>query len=132
MNPKRDSTLKDLKRAVASLKRELAKRTAERDRAQRSLEESDAHLRDRDEHFRLITQAVAEGIYDWDIESNVLTPSARLIEIFGFRGRELTAGDWNELVHREDFERYRSVLRDCFKGITERLDCRISNSSQRR
>ena len=33
MNPKRDSTLEDLKRMVADLRRELAERTTERDEA---------------------------------------------------------------------------------------------------
>ena len=46
-----------------------------------------------------------------------------MIEIFGFEGRELRAGDWNELVHPDDFPLYRAALRDCFRGITPRLDC---------
>jgi PAS domain S-box-containing protein len=41
----------------------------------------------------------------------------------GFHDRDLTAGDWNELVHPEDFPRYRAALRDCFRGLTPRLDC---------
>ena len=71
----------------------------------------------------LVSDAVAEGIYEWNIETNALWVSQRLIEIFGFEGRELKAADWNELVHPEDFSRYRSALRDCFKGIARRLDC---------
>ena len=82
-----------------------------------------AELRIKDERYGLVTQAVAEGIYEWEIETNALWVSARLIEIFGFQGRDLTAGDWNELVHPEDFPRYRAALRDCFRGIAPRLDC---------
>ena len=82
-----------------------------------------AELRLKDERYGLVIQAVAEGIYEWDIERNSFWPSARLIEIFGFHGRDLTAGDWNELVHPEDFPRYRAALRDCFRGKTARLDC---------
>ncbi len=82
-----------------------------------------AELRAKDERYGLVTQAVAEGIYEWEIDSNALWVSARLIEIFGFHGRDLTAGDWNELVHPEDFARYRAALRDCFRGVTARLDC---------
>jgi PAS domain S-box-containing protein len=80
-------------------------------------------LRESEERHGLVNQAVAEGIYEWDIERNLLWVSSRLIDIFGFHGRELGAGDWNELVHAEDFPRYRTALRDCFKGTTARLDC---------
>jgi PAS domain S-box-containing protein len=80
-------------------------------------------LRESEERYGLVTKAVAEGIYEWDIEHNSLWVSSRLIEIFGFQGRNLSAADWNDLVHPEDFPKYRAALRDCFKGITARLDC---------
>src|ERR1700758_1418574 len=80
-------------------------------------------LRESEERYGLVSKAVAEGIYEWDVEHNSLWVSSRLIEIFGFQGSNLTAADWNDLVHPEDFPRYRTALRDCFKGITARLDC---------
>ncbi len=76
-----------------------------------------------EERYALVCQAVAEGIYDWDIDTNALSVSARLIEIFGFAGKSLGADDWNRLVHTEDFPRYQAALRDCFRGMTARLDC---------
>jgi two-component system NtrC family sensor kinase len=76
-----------------------------------------------EERYRLVCEAVAEGIYEWDIERNALSPSARLIEIFGFEGRSLGADDWNGIVHPHDFPIYRAALRDCFRGVTARLDC---------
>src|SRR5436190_17101086 len=76
-----------------------------------------------EERYALVCQAVAEGIYEWDIERNALSPSARLIEIFGFEGNGLSAADWNGIVHPEDFPIYRAALRDCFRGVTARLDC---------
>src|SRR5207302_4368985 len=88
----------------------------------RKLNSSEAKLRASEERHSLITQAFAEGVYEWDVERNSLWPSARVIEIFGFEGRELRAGDWNELVHPDDFPLYRAALRDCFRGITPRLD----------
>jgi two-component system NtrC family sensor kinase len=82
-----------------------------------------AELAHSDERHALVSAAVAEGIYEWDIEKNSLWVSERLVEIFGFEGRKLTAGDWNELVHPDDFAPYRTALRDLFKGLTPRLDC---------
>ena len=78
------------------------------------------------ERYALVCQAVAEGIYEWDIERNLLSPSARLIEIFGFEGRSLGAADWNRIVHPEDFPIYRAALRDCLDRKSTRL-----NSSHR-
>src|SRR5262249_32646061 len=87
------------------------------------LNSSAVKLRASEERHSLITQAVAEGVYEWDVEHNSLWPSARLIEIFRFEGRELRADDWNAFVHPDDFPLYRAALRDCFRGITARLDC---------
>ncbi len=75
------------------------------------------------ERYALVCEAVAEGIYEWDIERNALFPSGRLVEIFGFEGRSLGADDWNEIVHPADFPIYRAAIRDCFRGVTARLDC---------
>jgi PAS domain-containing protein len=36
-----------------------------------------------EERYQLVCQAVAEGIYEWNVETNALSVSARLIEIFG-------------------------------------------------
>jgi two-component system, NtrC family, sensor kinase len=99
----------DLKQKIAELERELAQ-AMERQAAS-------------EERHALVTQAVAEGIYEWDVERNSLWVSSRLIDIFGFYGRELRASDWNGLVHPEDFPGYRTALRECFKGLTPRLDC---------
>ena len=84
---------------------------------------SNLAFRENEERYALVTQAVAEGIYEWDIKSNSLWVSPRLIEIFGLAEHSLTAADWNSLVHPEDFPLYRAALRMCFKGTTPRLDC---------
>jgi PAS domain S-box-containing protein len=80
-------------------------------------------LRESEERYGLVSKAVAEGIYEWNIQSNSLWVSPRLIEIFGLAEHSLTAADWNSLVHPDDFPLYRAALRACFKGLTPRLDC---------
>ena len=90
---------------------------------QRQLDERTAELQEKNERYALVSQAVAEGIYDWDIAANALWVSPRLIEIFGLTGESLSAADWNARVHPDDFEHYRTALRDCFKAVTARLHC---------
>ena len=55
---------------------------------QRQLDERTAELQEKDERYALVSQAVAEGIYDWDIAANALWVSPRLIEIFGLERGE--------------------------------------------
>jgi PAS domain S-box-containing protein len=80
-------------------------------------------LRENEERYGLVSEAVAEGIYDWNIERNTLFVSPRLMEIFGFQGTGLTSQDWYALVHNADRERYRDELRDCFRGNSPRVHC---------
>ena len=98
---------------------ELHKRLGEALRREAATAEA---LRANEERHALVTQAVAEGIYDWDIDTNALWVSPRLIQIFGLTGGSLSAADWNERIHPDDFEHYRTELRGCFRGLTARLD----------
>jgi PAS domain S-box-containing protein len=86
----------------------------------RSLERS---LRENEERYALVSEAVAEGIYDWNIKLNTLFVSPRLMEIFGFEGSGLTSEDWNHRLHPDDTKNYRTALRDCFKQKTLKLEC---------
>jgi PAS domain S-box-containing protein len=86
----------------------------------RRLEQS---LRASEERYALVAQAVAEGIYDWNIETNALYVSPRLIEIFSFEGTGITSEAWYGRVHPLDREGYRTALRDCFKRRSSKLEC---------
>jgi PAS domain S-box-containing protein len=86
----------------------------------RGLERS---LRENEERYALVSEAVAEGIYDWNIKLNSLFVSPRLMEIFGFEGSGLTSEDWNQRLHPDDTKNYRTALRDCFKQKTLKLEC---------
>ncbi len=88
----------------------------------------EAALRASDERYKLVTEAAAEGIYDWNITDNRLWVSHRLIELFGWQDTGAGAGErasqeWNARVHPEDFETYRAALRAALKGETPRLVC---------
>ncbi len=99
----------------------------------------EAELRGSEERYALVSRAVAEGIYDWDIAQNRLWVSARLIELFGWEAGEgigeRPSQEWNARVHPEDFASYRAALRAALKGETARLHCeyriRLSNGEYR-
>jgi PAS domain S-box-containing protein len=79
-------------------------------------------LRENEERYSRVTEAVAEGIYDWNIADNSLYVSERVMEIFGFEGH-LTSRDWYSRVHPDDAEVYRDALRECFRGKTVKVAC---------
>src|SRR4051794_14074759 len=72
----------------------------------------------------LVIEAVAEGIYDWNIELNTLLVSSRLMEIFNFERAGLkSSADWVARVHPEDLQNYSMALRACFKQRLPKLEC---------
>jgi PAS domain S-box-containing protein len=79
-------------------------------------------LRENEERYSRVSEAVAEGIYDWNIVDTTLYVSDRLLEIFGFEGR-LTSKNWYSRVHPDDAEAYRDALRECFRGKTAKVAC---------
>ena len=78
-------------------------------------------LRHDQARYELVTQAVSEGLYDWDIVSGHLQVSSRLNALFDFKQGELTSYDWVARVHLDDIATYRAALRDHFTGKTSVL-----------
>ncbi|HEV8679953.1 MAG TPA: GAF domain-containing protein, partial [Stellaceae bacterium] len=129
-----------LEARIAALTAELRKAGEQQTASAEALARRDAELQLSDERYALVTQAVAEGIYDWDIIRNALWVSPRLIEIFGWDGdgsrvTRRPSQDWNDRVHPDDFQLYRSALRAALKGETPRLSCeyriRLGNGEYR-
>ena len=112
--PKRRNAPKTVPRRISSSPSDEGVAVARR------LEQS---LRASEERYSLVAEAVAEGIYDWNIKTNALYVSPRLMEIFGFEGTGITSEAWHGRVHREDREGYRTALRDCFKRRSSKLEC---------
>lgn len=75
----------------------------------------------RETRYALVTEAMTEGVYDWNIATGALWVSARLNEIMGFEPDALTADDWNARVHTDDFPGYRAALHRYLKGETRAL-----------
>ena len=76
-----------------------------------------------EERYRLVIEAVAEGIYEWSTETNHLELSTRLNEMFGFQKGELTSKSWLEHVHSDDRDRYREATAAYFKGVVPHFAC---------
>jgi PAS domain S-box-containing protein len=73
----------------------------------------------------LILEAVAEGIYEWDIDKDTLYVTPRVAEILQLPTDQLGPEDWNKLIHPDDFEKYRHALRAHFRGHSRRLECEV-------
>jgi two-component system, NtrC family, sensor kinase len=84
-----------------------------------------------EERYRLVIEAVAEGIYEWSTDTNHLELSARLNEMLGFDKGELTSANWVEHVHPDDRDRYRDATVAYFKGVVPHFACeyRVLNKS---
>lgn len=90
-------------------------------------------LRDSEERYALATKAAAEGIYEWNVETDALYVSSRTREMFTFTDEELTPAIWKQHIHPDDFEDYCQAMILHFKGSQPHLECeyRICDSDGR-
>src|SRR5947209_5323867 len=84
-----------------------------------------------EERYRLVIEGVAEGVYEWSVETSELAVSDRLNEMLGFEKGELTSSRWLERVHPDDRKRCRDETVAYFKGAGPCVDCeyRVSNKA---
>ncbi len=88
----------------------------ERRKAEQALKESEAR-------YALAMQAVAEGVYDWNIETNEVYYSPRVKAVLGFAPEELkTVEDWTGRIHRDDFPKFKAGIRAHLKDETDRFE----------
>ena len=78
---------------------------------------------DTEERYRLVTEAIAEGIYEWSTDTDHLELSARLNEMLGFEKGELTSASWLEHVHPDDRRAYRDATVAYFKKTVPHFAC---------
>ena len=80
-------------------------------------------LRLSERRHSMVTMAMTEGLYDWNIAEDTLYVSPLLRQMFGFEEGELASKDWAAYVHADDRELYRVALVRYFKQETSVLEC---------
>ena len=89
------------------------------------------------DHLDLVTRAIREGVYDWDVTAGKVDYSARVTGVLGLTREQLrTPADWYRRIHPEDRPGYDAALVAHFKGQNDRFECdyryRAADGSWRR
>jgi PAS domain S-box-containing protein len=79
-------------------------------------------LKRSEERYALATSAVAEGIYEWSIDTGALFLTDHAKSFFSIADEKLTSEVWNDRVHPEDMASYRAAIADHFSGRTPHLE----------
>ncbi len=91
-----------------------------------AIEQKRAHesVRQSEERFSKVLEATNDGIWDWDIPTNVIYADPRYYHMLGYVPNEFPnrVEDWWRLVHPEDVQALRSALIDHLKGKSEKFN----------
>lgn len=82
--------------------------------------EQEEQLRLSDERFQFALKAASEGIWDWDMSTNIVYFSAQLMKIMGKKEKEAYYPNtfWIGRIHPDDMEHYEKVKGDHLKRKT--------------
>ncbi len=84
-----------------------------------------------EERYALALAGTNEGIWDWDIATDLTYVSPRLRDVLGMPSARLRHGeDWLAFVHPDDRERYRNCLVEHLRGNTEFFACEYRLASE--
>ncbi|HEX8193083.1 MAG TPA: PAS domain-containing protein [Allosphingosinicella sp.] len=83
--------------------------------------EAEDALRESEEMLRLALDAAGDGAWDWNVDTDEVSRSPRLMRRFGYDPEALgqSSAALAEKVHPEDVEKVRARLRDHLDGLTE-------------
>jgi diguanylate cyclase (GGDEF)-like protein/PAS domain S-box-containing protein len=71
------------------------------------------------DRFELAVDGTQDGLWDWDIQNDIISFSDRFYEMLGYNKRDIlhTTTGWNELVHPEDLKKSNKVIREYFNSL---------------
>jgi diguanylate cyclase (GGDEF)-like protein/PAS domain S-box-containing protein len=75
-------------------------------------------IEERERSYAYAMDAAGEGIWDWDIRSNIVTHNVKWCELFGFEPHELAhpIEDFTGLLHPDDRAEVQQVLEEALTG----------------
>lgn len=84
---------------------------------------AEASLAESEERYALAMQAINEGVYDWNIDTNTIFYSDGVRGALGLEPEQLkTPQDWLNRIHNEDKADYNTALVAHFRGNTARFE----------
>ena len=89
------------------------------------IEREDAHLRESEEKFRLISESSKVGIFQLDGNGHCLYANEEMMAITGLTLEQLQAQGWLGVVHPDDKRRVADQFQLLFKGVEISLDCSL-------
>lgn len=102
-------------------------------RAEKEAEAANARLRESEERYRLVLEGSNEGIWDWNVDSQVVYCNDRLLRMIGLSPgeREIDKDRFYEQIHPEDRGKVKTSIQNCILGKTYQLEVefRVRHSS---
>lgn len=94
--------------------------------------QDEARLRESEERFAFAVEGAGDGVWEWDMRTNVLRHSRLAVEMLGYKDDEFpqSLDSWVSIVHPDDLARIEQNLKDYLKGQTplylmeQRLRCK--------
>lgn len=93
-------------------------------RAEKEAQAANARLRESEERYRLVLEGSNEGIWDWNVESQIVYCNDRLLEMIGLcpGERELDRDRFYEQIHPDDRDRVKNSIQQCILGNSYQLE----------
>jgi len=94
--------------------------------------ERDAAVAQSEQRFEMVAEGTNDGIWDWDVQNDVLWFSKRFKAMLGYGGDELTQcaiTDWRRLVHGDDIAKADDFIRACQEGGLSPVTLRFRHKS---
>ena len=102
-------------------------------RAEKEAEAANARLRESEERYRLVLEGSNEGIWDWNVDSQVVYCNDRLLRMIGLSPgeREIEKDRFYEQIHPDDRAAVKNSIQNCILGKNNQLEVefRVRHSS---